>query len=139
MTAWSFVGQLLLTVLALGVAVYLPGRLWLRLLKVELDPLEYLAGALVCGMAWMALLYWVLSWLGVGYLLGVYALAAGGYELYRILRQHIYLKHMPGYLPEQHAQREFWRAHWPLGLFVLAAWQARRCSWSGAGGTRPRA
>lgn len=118
MTAGGFLLQLLgAAVLALGL-LYLPGRLLLRVLKLNLNPLEELANAWVAGMGLLALFYWFFSLLGFPWLVWIYALAAAGTELALtvVFRRTWRLEPADPDVKRPQTLADYW----PLGLLLLA-------------------
>jgi len=137
MTFWSFVGQWILAVLAAALAIYMPGRLLLRLLKMPMTVLERLAGSLVSGMALLVLFYWGISILDFQFLLWFYVLGCAGLEGWLTFQEERRKKRVPHYtndpLPETLVK------YWPLGLLVLGgmiaqAWFMVFTAWQGPEG-----
>ncbi|MBN1596472.1 hypothetical protein JW933_11155 [candidate division FCPU426 bacterium] len=131
MSGWSFAGQFCLAMLALATAVYVPGRLLLRALRLDLECLEHYAAALMSGTGLLVLVYWTLSMLGVQNALWMYLLLAVGLELFLSCRDWMWDKRVA---PDPEAPRpEQLADHWPLGLLLLAgiAAQARFTFFSG--------
>jgi hypothetical protein len=137
MTVGGFLLQLLgAAVLAVGL-LYLPGRLLLRVLKLNLNPLEELANAWLAGVGLLALLYWIFCLLGLPWLLWIYGLAAGGAELALTVVFHRRWRLNP---VDPDAERPQTLAdYWPLGLLLVAGliaqgWFTVATGWIGSAG-----
>ncbi|NTV53628.1 MAG: hypothetical protein HGA76_11550, partial [Candidatus Firestonebacteria bacterium] len=131
-TLSAFFWQLLLTGLAAGAAIYLPGRLGLRLLKVSLTPLEKFAATWVGGAGLLVLVYWCLSLLHAQGLLWFYVLGAAGTEAWWLisqLRRERLLVAVENEVPVEERLRAFWPLWILLGLGIVA--QGRFCLGTG--------
>jgi len=118
MTFWSFAFQFCLAVLAILLGIYMPGRLILRAVKVELNSLEHLAASLVGGTGLLVLIYWSLSMLRFPAGLWFYLLICTALEVYFSMREWQKNKNT---IPDPGAPLpETLLTHWPLWLLMLA-------------------
>jgi hypothetical protein len=126
-----FIWQFILAWLLAGLAIYLPGRLLLRLLKVPLMPLEHLAASLISGAGLLVLVYWAMSLGQVQWLLWAYVLAAAGSEAWlwsERLRRDPILLHAEVEVLDHERLRVFWPLYLLAFLGVLA--QGRYMFWT---------
>jgi hypothetical protein len=61
MTFWTFILQFVLAWIAIGAVLYVPGRLLVRLLRIELEQLEHLVASLMGGTGLFVLLYYAFA------------------------------------------------------------------------------
>jgi hypothetical protein len=126
-----FLWQFALAWLLVGLAIYLPGRLLLRLVRATVTPLEHLTVSLVGGAGLLVLVYWTLSLAQAQWFLWAYVLATAGAEGWylsaRFRRHPLLVK-----AEEEEAPAERLRVYWPLfaltALGVLA--QTRYAFWT---------
>jgi|GEM_PF-6672816 len=110
-----FLFQFALAWLAIGLAIYLPGRLLIRWLRLKLFPLENAAASLTAGICLFTLAYWFLSLAGFPVGLWVYVAAWLAVEAIRRFRERRQIR-----VSDPDEVKGSLLEYWPLGLVILA-------------------
>ena len=117
MSVPSFVGQVVVAAAILVGAVWAPGRLLTRALRLSLEPVETMACALGCGMSLLALVYWLLNLVHGPFLILGYATACSIIELWQVGRTTLGWKRSPLSLIRPTMDRL--RRNWPIAVILV--------------------
>ena len=118
MTIPTFILQFILAWIAIAAVIYLPGRLLVRVLRLELEQLEHLVASLMGGTGLFVLLYYAFAALQQRWLIWPFVLLAVTGEIFFTIRDW---KKSKDFIPDPGVPPPILlKSYWPLGLLMLA-------------------
>ncbi|MCK5241046.1 hypothetical protein KAR34_01220 [bacterium] len=118
MTIPTFILQFILAWIAIAAVIYLPGRLLVRVLRLELDQLEHMVASLMGGTGLFVLLYYVFAALQQRWLIWPVVLLGIAWEIFFAICDW---KKSKDFIPDPGVPPPvLLKSFWPLGLLMLA-------------------